>query len=205
MNQSAITTLFCDIGGVLLTNGWARQSRKLASERFGYDLEEAETRHHLMFDEYEEGKISLHEYLQFVIFNKPRSFSENDYIAFMYEQSQPFDDMLVYVKELRRTHELKVVIVSNEGRELTDYRISRFQLRALADIFVVSSYVGIRKPDKAIFRLALDLAQARPEQVIYLDDRALFVEVAKSLDIKAIQHLDMASTDSKMQSILQAL
>ncbi len=197
-----ITTLFCDVGGVLLTNGWGHQSRKLAAEKFGYDLAEAETRHHLMFDDFEEGKISLHDYLRFTIFNQPCSFSEEDYVAFMYAQSQPLQPMLDYVKELKRKHALKVVLVSNEGRELTNYRIEKFGLKEVADIFVVSSFVGVRKPGKAIFRLALDLAQERPEQVIYLDDRPLFVEIAQSLGIPALRHVDRPTTEAELKKML---
>lgn len=197
-----LTTLFCDVGGVLLSNGWGHQSRKLAAEKFGYDFAEAETRHHLMFDDYEEGKISPQEYLHFTIFNQPHSFSVEAYEAFMYVQSQPLQPMLDYVKELKRKHALKIVLVSNEGRELTQYRVEKFNLKEVANIFVVSSFVGVRKPSKAIFHLALDLAQVQPEEVLYLDDRLLFVEVAQSLGIPALHHIDKPTTETQLKKML---
>ena len=67
-NTMRITTLLLDIGGVLLTNGWGRNSRKLAAETFSLDHDDMEERHHLTFDTYEEGKLSLDEYLNRVVF-----------------------------------------------------------------------------------------------------------------------------------------
>ena len=87
---SNITTLFLDIGGVLLTNGWDRNIRIRAAEKFGLDQDEMNERHHLTFDTYEEGKLSLDEYLHRVVFYQDRSFSPEEFKAFMYAQSQPF-------------------------------------------------------------------------------------------------------------------
>jgi putative hydrolase of the HAD superfamily len=193
-----ITTLFCDLGGVLLTNGWDHNSRKKAAEIFGYDFDEAETRHRLLFGDYEIGEISLDEYLHYVIFNVPRKFTPQEYKDFMYKQSKPLEGMLPLIKELREKQGLKIVIVSNEGRDLTDYRIKTFGLKEYVDIFIVSCFAGVKKPDKGIFRLAMDVAQVSPENVLYLEDRELFVELAKDLGIQGIRHTDLASTKKKL-------
>ncbi|MBA3816617.1 MAG: HAD-IA family hydrolase, partial [Parachlamydiaceae bacterium] len=170
-----ITTLFCDIGGVLLTNGWDRNIRKNAAEQFDMDFEEFENRHQLCFYLFEIGKISLKEYLEETVFYKERSFTMEKFIDFMHAQSKPYDEMIAFVKELKDKYHLKVVILSNEGRELTDYRQKKFALTDFADFFVVSSYVHLRKPDKDIFQLALDLVQTPPESIIYIDDRGWFI------------------------------
>src|SRR5512142_1352394 len=153
---SQITTLFLDIGGVLLTNGWDHNSRKRAAETFGLDYEEMSERHHLTFDTYEEGKLSLDEYLKRVVFYEPRHFSPEAFKQFMFDQSQPFPDMLALMQELKARYNRKIAVVSNEGRELTVYRIARYGLAAFVDFFICSCFVHYRKPDEDIFRIALD-------------------------------------------------
>jgi len=189
-----ITHLFTDLGGVLLTNGWDRGLRKLVAARFEVDPAEMDERHHLTYDTYEAGKISLSEYLRRVIFWEPRAFTEQQVVDFMLEQARSFPEMIELVKSVKEKHRLKVGVVSNEGRELTADRIRRFGLKEFVDFFVVSSYVHFRKPDEDIFRIALDIAQAEPGQVAYLDDRHMFVEVAARLGMRAIWHRDLDST-----------
>jgi putative hydrolase of the HAD superfamily len=192
--MTEITHLFTDLGGVLLTNGWDRGLRKLVATRFEIEPVEMDERHHLTYDTYEAGKISLSEYLRRVIFWEPRSFTEQQVVDFMLEQARSFPEMIELVKSIKEKHRLKVGVVSNEGRELTADRIQRFGLKEFVDFFVVSSYVHFRKPDEDIFRIALDIAQAEPGQVAYLDDRHMFVEVASRLGMRAIWHRDLDST-----------
>ncbi len=189
-----VTTLFVDIGGVLLTNGWDHGARKRAAETFHLDYAEIEERHHLTYDTYEGGKLSLKDYLARVIFYEKRSFSVDDFRQFVYAQSQPFPDMIQLVRDVKRLNQLKVASVNNEGRELMIYRIQTFGLSALIDFFISSCFVHFRKPDADIFRMALDIAQVEPQDVIYLEDRPMFVEVATSLGINGIVHEDAATT-----------
>jgi putative hydrolase of the HAD superfamily len=189
-----ITTLFVDIGGVLLTNGWDHGARKLAAETFKLDYAEVEERHHLTYDTYEEGKLSLDEYLKRVIFYDTRPFSVDDFRQFMFQQSQPLPGMIALLTEVKRANQLKVAAVNNEGRELMIYRIQQFGLNSVIDFFVSSCFVHFRKPDIDIFRVALDIAQVEPQNVIYLEDRPMFVEVATSLGINGVQHQDIETT-----------
>src|SRR5512143_3857348 len=126
---STITTLFLDVGGVLLTNGWDRSMRKRAAELYKLNLDEMNERHHLTFDTYEQGKLSLDEYLYRIIFYEPRPFSPQDFKDFMFAQSQPYPKMIELIQKIRDQYSLKVGVISNEGRELTEYRIHKFQLR----------------------------------------------------------------------------
>jgi len=199
--SAPITTLFVDIGGVLLTNGWDRGRRHLASEKFGLDYEEMNERHHLTFDTYEVGKLSLDEYLERVVFYQPREFSVDDFKSFMFAQSQPFPEMIELVRALKQKHGLQIAAVSNEGRELTTYRVEQFKLGSFIDFFISSCFVHYRKPDADIFRIALDIAQVRPQQVIYIDDRPMFVDVAQQLDIRGIVHTDHESTGKTLESL----
>ena len=192
-----IKTLFTDVGGVLLTNGWGNASRKLAIEKFGLDAKETESRHHLTFDTYEVGKITLDEYLQRTVFYMPRTFTIAEFRDFMFAQSQPYPEMLDLMRRIKAGG-CPIVVVSNEGRELTEYRIKTFKMGEFADFFVSSCFVHFRKPDRDIFQMAIDLAQANPAESVYLDDRPMFVEVAASLGLQAIRHVDYETTKAAL-------
>jgi putative hydrolase of the HAD superfamily len=188
------TTIFTDIGGVMLTNGWDRNGRAKAIKKFHLDPVETEERHHLTFDTYESGKISLDEYLKRLVFYKKRNFTRADFRKFMFDQSRPFPDMLKLIRGIKEKYGIKIAVVSNEGRELNDHRIRTFRLNEFVDFFISSSFVHFRKPDADIFKVALDIAQVTPEKVIYIEDRAMFVQVADSLGIRGIIHKDYATT-----------
>ncbi len=199
--KTKINTLFLDIGGVLLTNGWDRNARLKAVEQFNLDEEEVNERHHLTFDTYESGKLSLNEYLNRVIFYEKRKFTREKFKNFMFSQSQILPDMLDFVKKLKMKNKLKVTAVSNEGRELTEYRIKKFRLYELFDAFVASSFIHLRKPDTDIYKYALDISQVSPATVAYLDDRHMFVEVAATLGIKGIHHRDYESSKKELKKL----
>ena len=128
MNGSIpITTLFLDIGGVLLTNGWDHQARRRAAKNFQLNLTEMEDRHHLTFDTYEEGKLTLEAYLDRVVFYQKRAFSRDQFRRFMFAQSKPFPKMIELICRLKMRYGLKVVVVSNEARDLNSHRISKVQ------------------------------------------------------------------------------
>jgi len=201
MSLSPITTLFLDVGGVLLTNGWDSATRRLAADTFHLDFAELDHRHHLTYDTYESGKLGLEEYLRRVVFHAPRSFSVDEFTAFMFAQSKPFPEMIAFFRALKSRHGLKVAVVSNEGRELTTYRIRTFRLAELADFFIASCFAHFRKPDEDIYRLALDVAQVPREQVVYIDDRAMFVEVAQGLGLRGIIHTELATTEKKLREL----
>jgi putative hydrolase of the HAD superfamily len=198
-NATSTTTLFLDIGGVLLTNGWDHNMRRKAAETFELDYEEMNERHHLTFDTYEEGKLSLYQYLQRVVFFKQRPFSLEEFREFMFNQSQPYQEMIDLACNLKERHGLKIAAVSNEGRELTVYRIQKYDLGSFIDFFVSSCFVHFRKPDEDIYRVALDIAQVPPEQVVYIEDRPMFVEVAGTLGIRGIIHQGYESTRASLE------
>jgi putative hydrolase of the HAD superfamily len=197
----SITHLFTDLGGVLLTNGWDRGLRKLVATQFNVDAAEMDERHHLTYDTYEAGKISLSVYLRRVIFWEPRDFTEQQVVDFMLSQAKSFPEMIELYKRIKASNQIKIVVVSNEGRELTADRIERFALKEFVDIFVVSSYVHFRKPDEDIFRIALDVAQAEPGEVVYVDDRQMFVEVACRLGMREVWHRDLERTRAEFAAL----
>jgi len=196
----AITCLFVDVGGVLLTNGWDHHARKRAAANFHLEWAEMEDRHQLNFATYEEGKLTLEEYLGRTVFYENRPFTQDQFREFMFAQSQACPEMIESIRKLKEKYGLKIVVVSNEARELNVYRIRTFKLDGFVDCFISSCFVHLRKPDAEIFRLALDIAQVPADQVFYIENTPLFVQVAEGFGIRSILHTDRRSTSEKLAS-----
>lgn len=196
-------TIFLDVGGVILTNGWDRQGRKRAAEVFELNYQEMEDRHALIFDNYELGKISLDGYLNWVVFYRERSFTRGEFKDFIFKQSHPFSNMIDLMQGLKNQYDVKIVLLSNEGREIAEHRIKKFKLREWVDFFVISCFVHVRKPDPEIYRMALDLSQADPKQSLYIDDRAMLVEVSQTFGLKAIHHISYEKTKEALKTFLE--
>ncbi len=196
-----IRTIFCDIGGVVLTNGWDRSARRLAAERFHLDLADLDERHHYVFDTYEEGKTSLDDYLNHVVFHQPRPFTREDFKAVMFAQSQRLPGMTELLADLRARYRLRIFALSNEGRELTLHRVQTFRLAELMDAFVCSCFVHLRKPDPDMFRLALDVAQVSPDEAAYIEDRAMFAQIAAEHGFHAIHHTGLETTRARLAAM----
>ena len=202
-----VTALFLDVGGVMLTNGWDRKSREAAAKKFNLDLDELNDRHRMTFDTYESGKLSLDEYLQRSVFYKDRPFTPEQFRSFMFAQSIAYPEMIDLIKGLKARYNLKIAVVNNEGRELNERRIKTFYLNEFVDFFISSCFVHFRKPDADIWKIALDIAQVPREEVVYIDDRPMFVQVAEGLGLKGIvhNHKNMGATRDALAALGLAL
>jgi putative hydrolase of the HAD superfamily len=186
--MAEITTLFWDNGGVILTNGWDRDARKLAVGTFHLDWEDFEDRHELVLDAFETGALSLDDYLKRTVFYRPRSFTIEDFKKFMFEQSQPFSDSLAFTGKLARSRKYLMAALNNESLEINEYRIKTFHLRDYFEAFFSSCYLGVRKPEAGIYKLALKITQREPGECILIDDRGLNLECARELGMNTIQY-----------------
>jgi putative hydrolase of the HAD superfamily len=193
-----ISALFVDIGGVLLTNGWDHQARRRAAKHFKLNSSEMQERHELNFETHEEDKTTFKGYLDRVVFYQKRAFTRAEFRRFMFAQSKPFAEMIALVRKLKAKYGLKIIVVSNESRELNAYRIRQFKLDGFVDAFISSCFVCLRKPDEDIFKLALDIAQRPSRRIVYIENTPLFVQVAEGFGIRGILHTDYKSTCAKL-------
>ena len=193
-----ITTLFWDIGGVILTNGWDRESRKDAAATFHLDGEEFEDRHDLSFPAFDSGQITLNEYLDRTLFYRARSFTREEFTAFMFAQSKEYPETRAILDKLTNTQKYFVGAINNEPLELNQYRIEAFHLRRNFLVFFSSCYVRSRKPEETIFRLALEVTQRPPEQCLFIDDRPLNLESPRKLGMNTIHHEDAEQLRSEL-------
>ena len=188
--MTEITTLFWDIGGVILTNGWDRSSRKEAANIFRLDWEEFQDRHDLSFPAFDSGQITLNEYLDRTLFYRPRGFTREEFTAFMFAQSKEYPETRAILDKVASSRKYFVGAINNEPLELNQYRIEAFDLRRNFLVFFSSCYVRSRKPEEMIFRVALEVTQCKPEECLFIDDRPLNLESPRRLGMNAIHHQD---------------
>ena len=187
--------LFLDIGGVLLTNGWAHEARQKAAAQFGFDYAKMNTMHEMIFDIYEQGSVSLDHYLDTILFYEPQAFTKEAFIKFIFEQSQELPQTLQWLINWKKSQpDLRIISVNNEPKELHEYRVNTFELRRLFDAFVCSADVGLRKPNPAIYQLALGVAGVRSDECLYVDDREALVRAGRWAGLPAWQHKSFEET-----------
>jgi len=183
----AIRALFWDVGGVLLTNAWDHTERRQAFDHFHLDEQEFHARHELVVSPFECGKMTLDEYLDRTIFYRERPFTREAFREFLYGLSQPFPEVIAFAQGLADSGKYFMGTINNESRELNSYRIDRFGLRKIFRIFFSSCFVGLRKPERDIYRLALESTQIPGEECCFIDDRALNLECAAQMGMRVIQ------------------
>jgi putative hydrolase of the HAD superfamily len=186
-----ISAIFWDVGGVLLSNAWDREQRQRTLKQFDLDEVEFENRHEMLVSSLERGKITLQEYLECTIFYRPRSFTLNAFKEFMFSLSQPDTETLKLAAELTRSGKYLMSTINNESKELNLFRIQTFGLREIFSLFVSSCFVGLRKPEEGIYRLALEITQRAPEECCFIDDRPLNLDSASKLGMHVI-HMENA-------------
>jgi len=193
--------LYSDIGGVLGTNGWDTPLREEICTRFSVDHGEVESRHRLMFDSYERGFLTFEEYLRHVFFAAPRNFTWESMRDFTYAASTPWPENIEFFKQVKKRNGLKMALISNEGQGITEHRIAKFGLRELADFMVISHFTHLRKPDREIWKLALQLGGAATQESIYIDDREMFANVAAEMGFTAIHHTSLDKTRARLAQL----
>ncbi len=186
MTGSEIEVILFDVGGVLLTNGWDRTARATAAVTFDLDPDEFDERHASIARDFETGKLTIDEYLDRTVFHRPRGFTRDEFVGFMHSRSEAKPGSLAVAADLAATGRYLMATLNNESRELNGYRIETFGLRDLFSVFLTSSYLGVAKPDPAIYRIAVDVTGSRPHRCVFIDDRELNLECAAPAGINPI-------------------
>jgi putative hydrolase of the HAD superfamily len=182
-----IEALFWDNGGVILTNGWDREARKRAAEKFHLDWDDFSDRHELMLNAFETGQATLDQYVQRTVFYRPRDYKPEDFKAFMFAQSQAFPEALDFCGKIAASRKYIMAALNNESREINEYRIKQFKLKNYFEVFFSSCYLGVRKPDIQIYRRVMEIMQRQPFACVMIDDRELNLECARELGLQTIQ------------------
>lgn len=197
--MSEISTIFFDIGGVLLTDGWGHDSRRAAAERFGLDWDEYSDRHGKVAHAIETNRMTLERYLDRAIFYRPRTFTREEFRDYIFAQSQPKPDAIELARQLAAPRKYFMATINNEILELNLYRLEQFGLRRYFSVFFSSCFLGLRKPDEAIYQMALQVSQRRPAECIFIDDREVNLECPRELGLATILFRDAAQLRQDLQ------
>jgi len=189
----SLTHVFFDIGGVLGTNGWDREQRARALEKFGVEDEDFEHRHHQVVSEFETGAMSLEEYLDVTVFHTPRLFSREDFELYMLSLSEPNPYSIQVARHAAAAGRVRLMTMNNESAVLNVHRIEHFGLKAIFPTFLSSCWLGVRKPQRAFFERGLGIAQAEPRASLLVDDRDQNLAPAASLGMRTIRFTDPES------------
>jgi putative hydrolase of the HAD superfamily len=184
--EELIDLVLFDIGGVLGSNGWDREQRAAAVERFGLDAEDFQYRHEETVGAWESGAITLDEYLDVTVFCSPRDFTEKEFKEFMFEQSEPWWDSIAVASALSNAGRVLLGTLNNESEALNVHRIETFSLAPIFSVFFSSCWLGARKPMQQIYTRALSMAQVPAERTLFIDDRAQNLRPAAALGMKTI-------------------
>jgi putative hydrolase of the HAD superfamily len=190
--MSDVTAIFWDVGGVILSNGWDRESRAAATKKFGIDWEEFQDRHELASPAFETGRITLDTYLQRTVFYRKRSFTREEFTDFIFAQSEEFPEARAVLSDVAACGKYLQATINNEPLELNEHRIHQFNLRREFKAFFSSCYLGVRKPEEGIYKVALAVTQRNPDECLFIDDRELNLECARQLQMRTIYFRDAA-------------
>ena len=199
--MSVIRAIFWDVGGVLLTNAWDHTQRSEALKHFELEEREFQDRHEMVVSSFERGKITLDEYLDRTVFYRSRPFTVEEFRDYMYSLSKPNADVLQFAQALSDSAMYFMGTINNESRELNYYRMDMFGLRRIFRLFVSSCFVGLRKPESGIYRMALEITQIPAEECCFIDDRALNLECAAKLGMHTVEMDTLDQLKGELQKL----
>lgn len=197
--MTKIRHVFFDIGGVLATNGWDREQRKVALAKFGVDEGEFQPRHEEMVGPLEQGQISLDEYLDITVFHQPRAFAKEEFRNFVFSQSQPNAETIAIARAIAEGCAYWVMTMNNESEELNRHRICTFGLDEFFDAFLSSCWLGLRKPARRFYDRALGISEARPAESVFIDDRMQNLAPAAALGLHTIHYQSAAQLAEELR------
>jgi putative hydrolase of the HAD superfamily len=197
-----IRHIFFDIGGVLGSNGWDREQRHRAVEHFDLNAEDFQWRHEEVTAEWEEGRITIDEYLDIAVFYMQRPFTRKEFVDFMYSQSVPDPATVQVARALSADSRFTLMTLNNEAEELNVYRIETFGISQIFEAFLSSCWLGVRKPIRRFYSRALGIAHAEPSSSLFIDDRQQNLTPATSLGMNVIHFKSAAQLRSDLERFL---
>ena len=196
-----ITTLFWDLGGVVLSNGWDTAMRKRGAKKFGLDWDDFQRRHKAIVPDFEIGRLTTAQYLDHTVFHTKRSFELSEIRNYIFEQSSLMNGTLDIVKALSATGRYLMATLNNESLELNEHRIRLFELRNWFDLFFSSSFLGVKKPDPLIYHKALVITGRQPAECVFIDDRKTNLEPATDLGMHVIHFRDAVGLRKDLEQL----
>ena len=184
-----IRTIFWDLGGVVLTNGWDHAQRTRVLGRLGVDLEAYEEAHERANYYWERGLITAKDFFRQTVLHRNPGLNlsfEALWRQVCAESKVLHPECLDLLAELKQQGRYRLATLNNESRELNGYRLDAFKLRSLFDYFICSGYVHEMKPQAGIYRAAVDISGFEARQALFIDDKRENCEAAEAVGMRTI-------------------
>ena len=166
------------------------------------NAEDFQWRHEEVIAEWEEGRITLDEYLDIAVFYTERDFTRDEFRDFMCAQSVPDQDTIDVARTLAKAPRYTLMTLNNESEELNIYRIDSFGIAEIFEAFVSSCWLGVRKPMRRFYNRALGIAHAEPASSLFIDDRQQNLTPARSLGMNTILFQSAKQLRSDLERLL---
>jgi HAD superfamily hydrolase (TIGR01509 family) len=188
--SASIRTIFWDLGGVVLTNGWDPGQRKRVLSRLGVNLEAYEELHDRANYYWERGLLTAKDFFsQTVLLPNPKLDLTFDMLwpQVCAASKVLHPECLDMLAELKQMGRYRIATLNNESRELNEYRLDAFKLRSLFDYFICSGYVHEMKPNLGIYKSAIDISGFAASSALFIDDKPENCAAAEAVGMHAIR------------------
>ncbi len=185
-----VRTIFWDIGGVILTNGWDLHQRARVLAELGVDLKAYEAVHDSVNYYWERGLIRARDFFEQTVLrpNEKLGLTFDALWKLVCGESRVIHpECLAMLDALKASGSYRVATLNNESPELNEYRLDTFGLRERFDYFICSGYVHEMKPLPGIYRTAISTSGHCPEETLFIDDKQENCDAAVALGIRAIR------------------
>jgi epoxide hydrolase-like predicted phosphatase len=202
--------LICDFGGVLTTplqEGFLayQEESGVSLEELGKAMGRAAEEHgeHPLFV-LERGEISEAEFRSRIEQQLEDGFDLARLRALYFERIEPNHGMIDFVRDLRGRG-VRAALLTNNVREWEPlWRAKLPEVDELFELVVDSAFVGLRKPDPAIFELTLErLGGVAPERCVFVDDLDVNCDAARALGMAAVRFASAEQAIPEIEALLR--
>jgi putative hydrolase of the HAD superfamily len=195
------TTLFCDIGGVLITNPWTLIAKQLSNE-YRINRQIVHDRLLVLTDAFDKNQLTLRAFHRHLSnsFAKPIPYRHFEQLV-VSSSLRKVPAVWNSVRDLKNSAEISVFAISNISKPVWNSLQRKYGIASLFDNAILSYRVGVTKPDQRIFRFALGETKSRPQECVLLDDSAGNISVAKAMGLKTYRAKNPKETTRFLESL----
>jgi putative hydrolase of the HAD superfamily len=99
---------------------------------------------------------------------------------------------------------IRLAMLTNNVREWEPFWRAKLPIDEIFETVVDSGFVGVRKPDPAIYALVLERLALPAEACVFVDDLAHNIEAARALGFAVVHHRETADTIAELDAVLAA-
>lgn len=197
-----IKAVFFDVGGVILLSKKISFRKKLA-KFLGIDYKRNEMKIHRIVDTFVKGGMTENEFWKrsFQTFNMPPKKGYKKFILKEFHENWELNKETIKIVESIKALGYKVGVISNTIKPHVEYCKRKGWYKPF-DVVALSNEVGMKKPEKQIYRFALKKMGVKANESIFIDDIEKNLIVARKLGMKTILFKNNKQLRKELQYLL---